>query len=99
MKKSIIGLLKNTWGLLVFALLSGAAYYVIVLKFILSHTQSGGSLLGFFFLPAIICGAALVLIKVIKQRFEGGRDGSVCVLFFMHAALILLSVIFAFSML
>ena len=67
MKNKIIQLLQSTAGMLIFALLSGCAYYIVVLKFILSHTSVGGGLLGFFFLPAIIFGAALVLIKIIKQ--------------------------------
>lgn len=98
MKNCIVKLLRNTWGLLIFALLSGTAYYVVVLKFILSHTSAGGGLLGFFFLPAIVCGAALVLIKVIKQCFENDRDGAAAALFVMHIILILLAVVFAVSM-
>jgi hypothetical protein len=97
MKNSIINLLKNTWGLLIFALLSGCAYYVIVLKFILKFTKTGGGLLGFFFLPAIVCGAALVLIKLIKQFFENGREGSVLALFWLHVVFILMSIVFAIS--
>ena len=54
MKNKIIQLLQSTAGMLIFALLSGCAYYIVVLKFILSHTSVGGGLLGFFFLPAII---------------------------------------------
>ena len=49
MKNKIIQLLQSTAGMLIFALLSGCAYYIVVLKFILSHTSVGGGLLGFFF--------------------------------------------------
>ena len=38
MKNKIIQLLQSTAGMLIFALLSGCAYYIVVLKFILSHT-------------------------------------------------------------
>ena len=62
MKNKIIQLLQSTAGMLIFALLIGCAYYIVVLKFILSHTSVGGGLLDFFS-PAIIFGAALVLIK------------------------------------
>lgn len=98
MKNKILNLLRNTRGLLIFALLSGAAYYAVILKFILANTEVGGGLLGFFFLPAIVCGAALVLIKVIKQCFEGGRDGAVLALFWVHAVLILMGIVFLVSM-
>ena len=56
MKNKIIQLLQSTAGMLIFALLSGCAYYIVVLKFILSHTSVGGGL----FLSAgnhIRCGA------------------------------------------
>lgn len=98
MNNKIINLLQNTWGLLVFALLSGGAYYVVVLKFILSHTESGGGLLGFFFLPAIICGAGLVLIKVIKQCMENSRNSAIIALFWIHVVFMLLSIVFLISM-
>lgn len=99
MNKKIIGLLNNVWALLIFALLSGGAYYVTVLKFILSHTASGGGLLGFFFLPAIVCGAALVLIKVIKQCIEDGRESAAAGVFWLHCIFIIIAAVFAVSML
>ena len=77
MKNKIIQLLQSTAGMLIFSLLSGCAYYIVVLKFILSHTSVGGGLLGFFFLPAIIFGAALVLIKIIKQCMENGNYNNI----------------------
>ena len=89
MKNKVIGLLKNTWGLLIFALIAGCAYYAVVLKFILSHTNNGGGLLGFFFAPLIICGAALVLVKVIKQCFENGSDNKAAIIFWAHVIFII----------
>ena len=88
MKNKVIGLLKNTWGLLVFALIAGCAYYAVVLRFILEHTNNGGGLLGFFFAPFIICGAALVLVKVIKQCFENGTDNKAVIIFWAHVIFI-----------
>lgn len=98
MSKKIIQLLKTTYGLLAFALLSGAAYFVIILRFILSHTSVVGGLLGFFFFPAITCGAALVLVKLIKQLFESGRDNSAAALFYLHAVLIIIAIVSGISM-
>ncbi len=97
MNNKIIQLLKNTWGLLIFALLSGCAYYVVILKFVLSHTERGGGILGFLFLPAIVCGAALIIIKLIKQFFENEREGSAVALFWLHVVFILISIVFAIS--
>lgn len=99
MKNKILQLMQSTKGLLVFTLLSGCAYFITVLKFILSHTNAGGGLLGFFFFPAIVCGAALVLIKVIKQCFENGNENAVVNIFLIHVVFILISIVFLISML
>ena len=98
MKNKIIQLLQSTAGMLIFALLSGCAYYIVVLKFILSHTSVGGGLLGFFFLPAIIFGAALVLIKIIKQCMENGNCNAVNLIFWLHIVFIIISAVFLVSM-
>ena len=98
MKNNIIKLLQNTWGLLIFALIAGGAYYAVVLRFILSHTHAGGSLLGFFFAPLIICGAALVLVKVIKQCFENGDDTRAVIIFWAHIVFIIIAAVLAASM-
>lgn len=97
MNNKILQLLQNTWGLFIFALLSGCAYYAVILKFILSHTDVGGGLLGFFFFPLIICGAALVLIKIIKQCIENGRENGAVALFWLHVVFILIAIVFAVS--
>lgn len=94
MNDKIINLLKNTAPRLIFALLCGAAYYIIALKFILSHTNNGGGLLGFFFLPAIVCGMALVIIKVLRSKEEEGNDTAILRTFWSHAILIIISIVF-----
>lgn len=94
MNNKIIHLLKKTAPRLIFASLSGAAYYIIVLKFILSHTNNGGGLLGFFFLPAIVCGMALVLIKVLRSKEEEDNKGAMLRIFWAHLALIIISIVF-----
>ena len=98
MKNGIIKLLQNTWGLLIFSLLSGLAYYAVILKFILSNTEKGGGLLGFFFFPLIICGAALILIKIIKQCMENGREGGAVALFWLHVLFIIIAAVYAVTM-
>ena len=96
MRNNVMKLLQNTWGLLIFALLSGLAYYAVILKFILQNTNAGGNLLGFFFMPLIICGAALVIVKVVKQCIENGDDRKAVAIFWAHVAfMIIAAVIFA----
>lgn len=96
MNKVVKKLLTNTWSLLVFALIAGCAYYAVILRFILDHTARGGNLLGFFFMPLIICGAALVIIKTIKKCFEDDKDNKAFVIFWAHVVFIIVAaVIFA----
>lgn len=85
--------------MLIFSLLSGMAYYVVILKFILSHTSVGGGLLGFFFFPAIVFGAGLVLIKLIKQCLENGNNGAVSIIFWLHVIFWAIAIVFVASML
>ena len=98
MRNKVIGLLKNTWGLLIFALVAGCAYYAVVLKFILAHTSAGGGLLGFFFAPLIICGAALVLVKIIKQCFENETENKAVVIFWAHVLFIAVAAVLTAAM-
>lgn len=97
MKKSIVRLLQNTWGLLVFALLSGCAYFAVIQRFILMNTTVGGKMLGLFFLPLIVCGAALVIIKVVKQCMENGDEGKAVAIFWAHVAFMVIAAVFAVS--
>ncbi|MCH5210589.1 MAG: hypothetical protein J1F01_06445 [Oscillospiraceae bacterium] len=95
MKNGVIKLLKNTWGLLVFAVLSGCAYYAVILKFIMANTTEGGALLGFFFFPLIVFGAALILVKIIKQCLESEREGGAVALFWLHVLFIIMAAVYA----
>ena len=97
MNKKILVWLQKTAFQLIFALLSGGAYFVLALKFILSHTKAGGGLMAMFLAPLIVCGAALVLIKLIKQCRENGNDSAIAGLFWIHVILIIISVVFAFT--
>ena len=54
--------------------------------------------IGFFFLPAIIFGAALVLIKIIKQCMENGNYNAVNLIFWLHIVFIIISAVFLVSM-
>ncbi len=86
-------ILNSKYGGLVFSLLSGLAYFIIIMNFIMGHTQNGG-LLAFFFFPAIICGAALVLLKLLKRLCDEDRKKSAATLIYVHFVLILISLVF-----
>ena len=98
MKNLVLNILKNTWGLLIFSLLSGFAYFAVIYKFILQHTAVGGQLLALFLLPLVVCGAALVLVKVIKQCLSGGRDGAAVTVFVLHLLFIIIAAVTAAAM-
>jgi hypothetical protein len=83
---------------LVFALFCGANYYVIVLKFILGHTELGGGLLGFFFLPAIVAGGGLIVLKTMKAWQEQEKRGHMKMLVVMHFILFLMNIALVASM-
>ena len=98
MEDKIVNLLDNTVPRLVFALLSGLAYFTIIYRFIVAHTERGGGLLAFFFCPAIVCGAALIIIKLLKQAKENENKSGITMLFCIHIILILIAAIYAVSM-
>ncbi len=91
---AIIKFLSTRKGEMLFSLGSGLAYFLIVLQFIRQYSRNGSLLLGFFFCPAIICGMALVLIKILRSWKEQALYRKITVLFFAHAALFLISLVF-----
>lgn len=93
MKNLILKILRNTWGLLIFSLVSGLAYFSVVYGFVLRHTEVGGQLLGMFLLPLVVCGAALVLVKLIKQCILDGREGTAVTIFLLHVFFIIITAI------
>lgn len=96
MNNKILELLKRPYALLVWALICGAAYYVIIGRFVFAYTntQAGGSLLMWLFLPAVICGAALILVKVVKQAREKENDRGILILFYTHLLIIAMGIVF-----
>lgn len=93
MNKKILDILNTTAGQLVFALLAGLGYFLVISGFLVEN--SGGSmLLAFFFAPAIICGAALVIVKLIKQARENENESAILKLFWVHLVLIIIGIIF-----
>lgn len=65
--KGLAKLLEMKYGELIFGLVCGCSYFIIALDFIFSATRKAGGLLALFVAPLIICGVALVFIKIIRK--------------------------------
>ena len=88
---------NTKYGGLIFSLMSGFAYFIVILSFIISTGPRAG-LLGFFFAPAIICGMALVLFKMIRQFLENEEFKKANIVGILHVILMVVSVVFLVAM-
>ena len=93
MNKKILDVINTTAGQLIFALLAGLGFFLVLSGFMVENS-GGNMLLAFFFAPAIICGAALVIIKMIKQARENENFGSILKIFWIHLVLLVIGIIF-----
>ena len=59
-------ILNSKYGLLVFSLLSGVGYFLLIMCLISQTPYS--SLLGLFFFPTVVCGAALCIFKAVRNN-------------------------------
>ena len=96
MNKKILDLLNTTAGQLVFVLLCGLGYFMVMSGFLVTNSNGSG-LLAFFFAPAIICGAALVIIKLMKQARENENENAILKIFYLHLVLVVIGIIFIIS--
>lgn len=92
--KGVGKIVSSKAGELIFSLLSGCAYFIVLMGFIINHTKTGGMLLSFFFLPAIVCGAALIIIKTIRKLKDEEQFGKINMLIYSHIFFIAISIIF-----
>lgn len=92
MNKKIIKLLEAPAALLAFGLLSGGAYFAIVLELLSGYFNEQNKLIIYFFAPVIICGAALVLIKLIKQHYTAESYSKITLIFWVHIILMAIAV-------
>lgn len=84
---------ETKYGGLIFSLLSGLAYFGLVLCFVLENTGDKGIILGIFFFPAIVCGMGLVLLKSIKLWQEQEAYGKITAVAVFHVILMIISFI------
>lgn len=93
-----IGKIVNTVaGELIFSLLAGCAYFIILMGFIVNNTQTGGVMLSMFFFPAIVCGAAIFIIKTIRKLKDEENFGKINMLIYSHIFLLAISIVFLFD--
>lgn len=84
---------ENRLGGLIFSLLSGLAYFGVIMNFVLDNTGSKGVLLGIFFFPAIVCGAAFVILKSVRQWQENEEYSKITALTVCHVVLMVISAV------
>ena len=85
-------ILKSRYGLLIFSLISGVAYFLLIMMLIAQVKFS--YLLGLFFFPAIVCGGALCLYKTIKNLEEANEIAKIKSLMVIHIFVVLLAAAF-----
>ena len=86
-------ILKSKYGLLIFSLLGGLAYFILVMMLISKISYS--YLLLLFFFPAIVCGGALCLFKTIRNMEENEEFKRIKSLMIIHIFVFLLALAFA----
>lgn len=74
---------------LIFSLAGGLGYFLIINSLILGSTKTGGGFLSFLFCPAIICGAAIYILKTVKRFIE--EENAVGMNFIVVAHLVILA--------
>ena len=86
-------ILDSKYGLLIFSLLSGLGYFTLIMLLLADISYS--YLLGIFFFPAVICGAALCIYKTVSSLAENNEYGKIKRIFVIHSALIVFAAICA----
>ena len=97
MDKKIYNTLNTIAGRLTFSLLSGLGYFMLLAGLILELSR-GMWLMLLYLAPVIICGGALVVIKLLKQAQEHRNRSTVRKIFWLHIAVILIGAVFIIAM-
>jgi len=79
---------------LIISLVTGLGFFGIIQKFINNFTAFGGSFLGFLFFPAIVCGMALINIKLIIKNTEHERYKSVFAVLLLDIFILVAGIVF-----
>ena len=96
MNKKILNLINTTAGQLIFVLLSGLGYFMLISGWVIDFSK-GSWLMLLYIAPLVICGAAIVIIKLIKQAREAENEKTILKIFWLHTVVFLLGIIFAIA--
>lgn len=97
MNNKILSFLNTTGGQLGFALLSGFGYLALISGFVIEASR-GMWLILLYIAPMVVCGVALVIVKLMKQARENKNNVSILKLFWIHIAVIALGIFFAIAL-
>ena len=97
LRKKVYNTLNTTVGRLTFALLSGLGYFMLLSGVILQMSR-GIMLMLLYLAPVIICGSAIVVVKMLKDAQTRKDHSAVNKIFWLHTAVILLGVVFIIAM-
>lgn len=96
--QSIIDMLQKPVPRLIYALVCGVAYFIIIMQFVSAYTVQTG-LMGLFIAPAVICGGALIIVKMLRNTFENVEEDEpvnnayVLTLFYTNLGIIAIAVL------
>ena len=96
MNKKILSLINTTAGQFIFALLSGLGYFMLISGWVIDFSK-GSWLILMYIAPLVICGAAIVIIKLIKQAREAENENTILKIFWLHVAVLLLGIVFTIA--
>lgn len=78
---------KYTYTPFIFSLLCGIAYFMIIFQML--SPINGSGLISFFFCPAIVCGVALFILKLLNRAIENEDKKTVSFVVIMHIIVII----------
>ena len=93
MDKKIYNTLNTTAGRLAFSLLSGLGYFMLLAGAILELSR-GMMLMLLYLAPVIICGSALIIVKLLKQAQQQKNRSVVQKIFWLHIAVTVMGAVF-----
>ena len=96
MNKKILDIINTTAGQLIFALLSGLGYFMLISGWVIDFSK-GSWLILMYIAPLVICGAAIVIIKLIKQSREAENVKTILKIFWLHVVVLLLGIVFTIA--
>jgi len=71
----------------IFSLLCGIAYFLFIYQMI--APINGAGLISFFFCPAVVCGVALCILKLINRTIEEENKKTLNFIVIMHIIVII----------